>query len=381
MEEFITWWVNTPLLMRVILVITLAALLVQWAYTLLVYLRVARLKPPKESAYRQKVTVVICARNEEKNLRELIPLLMDQDYPEYDIVVVNDSSWDGTEDTLKAFSLTYPNVYAVHLDEDKQRMSGKKFALTIGIKAAKTDVVLLTDADCRPRSKHWISRMSAPFEHQKTEVVLGVSPYRRMGGLLNRLIRFDAAQVALTYLGMAKLGLPYMGVGRNLAYRREIFFKNGGFKSHLHISSGDDDLFVAEVANKHNTELVAAPEAQTISAPKTTWSAWMHQKRRHFTTAPLYRVSVKMLLGIWPLSLLIFWGGTALLMLVHSAFLIAGGLLLLRYALHFATLVGALRKTGQSDLIIGSPLWEFMVGLLQPALWIWNLLATPRTWK
>lgn len=381
MEEFITWWVNTPLLMRVILVITLAALLVQWAYTLLVYLRVARLKPPKESAYRQKVTVVICARNEEKNLRELIPLLMDQDYPEYDIVVVNDSSWDGTEDTLKAFSLTYPNVYAVHLDEDKQRMSGKKFALTIGIKAAKTDVVLLTDADCRPSSKHWISRMSAPFEHQKTEVVLGVSPYRRMGGLLNRLIRFDAAQVALTYLGMAKLGLPYMGVGRNLAYRREIFFKNGGFKSHLHISSGDDDLFVAEVANKHNTELVAAPEAQTISAPKTTWSAWMHQKRRHFTTAPLYRVSVKMLLGIWPLSLLIFWGGTALLMLVHSAFLIAGGLLLLRYALHFATLVGALRKTGQSDLIIGSPLWEFMVGLLQPALWIWNLLATPRTWK
>lgn len=381
MDELLTWWKNTDQLLRLTLGVTLASLLIQWLYTALVYLRVARLKPTKTSAYRDKITVVICARNEEKNLRELIPLLMDQDYPHYDIVVVNDSSWDDTEDTLKAFCLTYPNVYAVHLDEDKQRMSGKKFALTMGIKATKTDVVLLTDADCRPNSRSWISLMVAPFAHEQTEVVLGVSPYRRMGGLLSRLIRFDAAQVALSYLGMAKLGIPYMGVGRNLAYRRDVFFKNGGFKSHLHIASGDDDLFVAEVAHKNNTAVVALPDGQTLSAPKTTWRAWMHQKRRHFTTAPHYRFSVKFMLGIWPLSLLLFWLGIALLLLVHSAFLIAGVLLLLRYALHFATLVGALKKTGQSDLIIGSPIWELMVGLIQPTLWIWNLLATPRTWK
>ncbi len=381
MDELFTWWEGTDVLLRITLGIALTALLIQWVYMVVVFVRVARAKTTSDGAYREKVTVVICARNEEKNLRELIPLLMDQDHPAYDIVVVNDSSWDGTEDTLKAFCLTYPNIYAVHLDEDKQRMTGKKFALTIGIKAAKTDVVLLTDADCRPQSRHWISQMVAPFAHDKTEVVLGVSPYRRMGGLLNKLIRFDAAQVAITYVGMAKLGMPYMGVGRNLAYRRELFFRNGGFKSHLHIASGDDDLFVAEVAQKQNTSVVIVPTAQTLSAPKTTWSAWVHQKRRHFTTAPHYRFSVKFMLGIWPFSLLLFWFSIVLLMLVHSAFLIAGSLLLLRYAPHFATLVGALRKTGQSDLIIAAPFWELMVGLIQPALWIWNLLATPRTWK
>lgn len=381
MDELFTWWEGTDVLLRITLGIALTALLIQWVYMVVVFVRVARAKTPSDGAYREKVTVVICARNEEKNLRELIPLLMDQDHPAYDIVVVNDSSWDGTEDTLKAFCLTYPNIYAVHLDEDKQRMTGKKFALTIGIKAAKTDVVLLTDADCRPQSRHWISQMVAPFAQEKTEVVLGVSPYRRMGGLLNKLIRFDAAQVAITYVGMAKLGMPYMGVGRNLAYRRELFFRNGGFKSHLHIASGDDDLFVAEVAQKQNTSVVIVPTAQTLSAPKTTWSAWVHQKRRHFTTAPHYRFSVKFMLGIWPFSLLLFWFSIVLLMLVHSAFLIAGSLLLLRYAPHFATLVGALRKTGQSDLIIAAPFWELMVGLIQPALWIWNLLATPRTWK
>lgn len=384
MEMLTDWWYTTGVPFRVLFVTTLAATVVQLAMDLIFTVRVVLWKPKQTEGAASPtfgVSVVICARNEERNLRDLIPALMEQRHPDFEVVVVDDSSWDGTSETLRAYAAMYPRLKVIRLDEDRQRMTGKKFALTVGIKGAKNDIVLLTDADCMPASRNWISSMSAAFSEPHVEVVLGVSPYRRMAGLLNRVVRYDAAQVAVNYLSLALAGLPYMGVGRNLAYRKELFFRIGGFKSHLHIASGDDDLFIAEVASRKNTVVVMHPDAHTLSKPKATWASWMHQKRRHFTTAPMYRFGVKLLLGLWPLSYFVMLSGVAVLMLVHNAFLIAAAFLLLRYAVHLATFIGAFRKTGQTDLIAGAPLWEFIVWTITPALWIWNLLAAPRTWK
>ncbi len=381
MEMLVNWWENATSGLRIALIMLLSGALIQVVYDLVLYARLVLWKPQSKNVLKPGVSVVICARNEERNLRDLIPALMDQDYPDFELVVVDDSSWDDSGETLKAYAVTYPNVKFISLDEDKQMMSGKKFALTMGIKGASKEIVLLTDADCAPISKHWISLMAEPFSNPSTEVVLGVSPYGRKKGFLNRIIRFDAAQIAVNYLSFALIGIPYMGVGRNMAYRKELFFKNGGFRSHLHIASGDDDLFIAEVAKRKNTEIVILPEAQTVSEPKTGWKAWSHQKRRHFTTAPHYRLGIKLLLGLWPLSFFLLWTGALALAIVHSEFLIAGSILLLRYVVHLATFIGAFKKTGQSDLLLGMPLWELMVWIINPILWIWNLLATPRTWK
>jgi len=200
----------------------------------------------------QPVSVVIAARNEEKNLLENIPRIMEQDHPNFEVIVVNDSSWDDTADVLKALSLSYPNLKVIHIDEDKQQMQGKKFAITLGIKAAKHDIVLLTDADCSPLYAGWITEMTRHL-HGKKQLALGFSPYFRKPGRLNRIIRFDTLMIACQYLGFAKAGKPYMGVGRNLAYHKDLFFKVGGFKNHYSIASGDDDLFVNQVATSQNT--------------------------------------------------------------------------------------------------------------------------------
>ncbi len=381
MEMLFDWWHGaTPFLQLTVTIGVLAAAL-QVAYAMVFFIRVVLWKAPSTAQRNLGVSVVICARNEERNLRTLIPVLMEQNYPDFEVVVVDDSSFDGTLDTLQTHAVNFKRLRIVRLDEDKQRMTGKKFALTVGIKAAQKDIVLLTDADCVPASNDWIAHMVDPLADERIDVVLGVSPYRRMTGLLNRIIRFDAAHIAVNYLSFSLAGIPYMGVGRNLAYRRSVFFKNGGFKSHLHLASGDDDLFVAEVARKSNTAIVALPEAQTLSHPKASWSAWMHQKRRHFTTAPFYRLQIKLLLALWPLSFYLMWLSVIALMIVHNEFLIAGGLLVLRYSVHLVTFIVAFKKTGHSDLIAGAPLWELFVWIINPALWIWNLLAAPRTWK
>lgn len=381
MEAIENWWNTQSSDQQIVLLLAALAVGIQVIYDLVLYARLALYKTKSTEEHPPGVSIIICARNEERKLRNLIPEIMEQDHPDFEVIVVDDSSWDDSTETLRAYQVRYSKLHLVRLDEDRQRMSGKKFALTVGLKAAKKELVLLTDADCRPVGKSWARHMTLPFLNPSTDIVLGVSPYARRKGLLNRVIRYDAAQIAIQYLSQALIGIPYMGVGRNLAYRTNLFFSNGGFKNHLHIASGDDDLFVKETAKKGNTAIVIDPETHVLSDPKESWSDWMHQKRRHFTTSPHYRLKHQLILGLWPLSYYLMWLFCIVLMVVHNAFLIGGSLLLLRYIIHLATFSGALGRVGEKKLIAGMPLWECLVWLIGPALWIWNLLATPRTWK
>ncbi|MFT6183835.1 MAG: cellulose synthase/poly-beta-1,6-N-acetylglucosamine synthase-like glycosyltransferase [Flavobacteriales bacterium] len=306
---------------------------------------------------------------------------MEQDYPNFEVIIVDDTSWDDTLDTLQAYQVRHSNLHVVSLNEDIQRMRGKKFALTMGIKGSQHDIVLLTDADCVPSGKDWITKMTAPFGDEQVEIVLGASPLNKQKSWLNKVIRFDTSQIAISYLSAGLRKMPYMGVGRNLAYRKEIFFRNSGFKSHLNLASGDDDLFINEVATKKNTHIVVDQDAFTTSDAKETWQDWFVQKRRHLTTAPHYKLKTKFFLILAPLSFNLMWLSAILSMVLHNAFLIASVALLVRYTVHFVTFRGSLKKLGQPDLLFTLPLLEAYQAAINPVLWISNLLSKPRTWK
>lgn len=381
MEILTEWWNTQNTAFQIAFVAVLIALLIQVFYLLHFFIRTGLYREEGVNGNPGPVSVVICAKNEERRLRNLVPLLMEQDYPDFEVVIVDDSSWDDSISTLRAYQVRYPKLHVIKLDEDYQRMRGKKFALTMGIKGASNDLLLLTDADCIPSSKGWIRHMVAPFSDTHIGVVLGVSPYQKDTGFLNRLIRFDAAQIALNYLGFAISGRPYMGIGRNLAYRKHLFISNSGFKSHFHLASGDDDLFVAEVASQSNTALVVDPVAHTLSAAEKTWKNYFDQKRRHFTTAAYYRLSTKILLALWPLSLFILWALALYLMIMHNALWIGLTVLLLRHVTHLATFRVSLKRIGQHDLLPWAPLLESTLWLIHPLLYLWNQLSAPKKWK
>ncbi len=225
-------------------------LLVQLYFSLFVHLKLARIKveeiPEKAS---EPISVIICARNEAKNLLQNLPLILEQNYPDFEVVVVNDRSWDGTKEVLDDFAKNYNNLKIVTVGEGAKFIAGKKFAATMGIKAAAHNWLVFTDADCYPASNNWLMDMQPPDDDAK-EIVLGYSPYLKKDGLLNALIRFETFFTAVNYLSFALKGMPYMGVGRNMAYKKSLFFENKGFAAHMHIPSGDDDLFVNANANK-----------------------------------------------------------------------------------------------------------------------------------
>jgi cellulose synthase/poly-beta-1,6-N-acetylglucosamine synthase-like glycosyltransferase len=337
-------------------------------------------KQPSEGSVKP-VSVVIAARNEEKNLLENVPKIMAQQHPQFEVIIVNDSSWDDTAEVLKALSLSYPQLHVIHIDEEKQNMQGKKFAITLGIKAAKHDIILLTDADCEPASDRWILEMTSHL-NDRQQLAIGFSPYERTEGWLNRLIRFDTLMIACQYMGYARSGKPYMGVGRNMAYDKDLFFKIGGFKSHYSIASGDDDLFVNQVANSVNTRVISTPESQTISEPKHTWSAWFTQKRRHFTTSGMYKTSHKLMLLAWPFSFLLLLAAAPVAIYFHTHALFIIGGLLLRYMVQIAILHRISGKLAVSrDIAWLAPVLEIQLHTLNLGLYFINLLRKPKKWN
>jgi glycosyltransferase involved in cell wall biosynthesis len=265
-----------------------------------------RNSPENETGKSEGVSVIVCAWNELENLKSLIPLLNNQVYPTFEIIIVDDRSWDGTFDYLLKECFEYENVRFLRVEETPYHVSSKKYALTLGIKSAKYNNLLLTDADCRPQSIHWIAGMAACLTPDK-EIVLGFSPYFKAKGFLNNLIRYETFNTVVQYFSFAIAGMPYMGVGRNLMYKKSLFFKNKGFAKHTSIVGGDDDLFMNDVANAQNTTVCLNPETFMYSFPKTTWKTWYRQKRRHLSVGKHYKFQHKINLGGLGASHILTW--------------------------------------------------------------------------
>lgn len=279
---------------------------VQLFYYLFFYLSVHLKKSVDSYGKKQPVSIIICARNEAENLQRFLPSVLEQDYPDFEVIVVNDCSDDNTYIILSNLLKQYKNLRISTVNKDPKFTHNKKFAQFIGIKAAKNEILLFTDADCRPESNKWLEGMTSHFE-EKTSFVLGYGGYFDEKGLLNKYIRYDSMTIAMQYLGMAIRKLPYMGVGRNLAYRRSVFFLNKGFGSHNHIVSGDDDLLVNSIATGDNTEVELRYETHTRSVPRSTFNEWVTQKRRHLTTGPYYKFRDKFLLFTEPFTRVLFY--------------------------------------------------------------------------
>jgi cellulose synthase/poly-beta-1,6-N-acetylglucosamine synthase-like glycosyltransferase len=304
------------------------------------------------------VSVIVCAHDDEENLRQLVPILLAQDHPNFEIIIVDDRSNDGTYDYLLKTTAEHPQVRMVTVREAPRHMTGKKFALTMGIKAAKHEWVLLTDADCRPGA-HWISGMGQYFLDSKS-IVTGFSPYERFPGVLNLFIRFEAFLTAIQYFGFALVGRPYMGVGRNLAYRRKLFIESKGFNDHLDILGGDDDLFVNQHATSENVSVAMGSGLAVRSVPKHTWKELFYQKLRHLSVGKRYKAGDRVLLAVFSITWIMTPFVWVALPFLGSQWSIVAGLLGLRLVLLCTLFNVAPRTLGEPFEVWKTPFLDFI---------------------
>ncbi|WP_339634429.1 glycosyltransferase [Bizionia echini] len=327
------------------------------------------------------ISVIICAKNEAENLKKFLPLIISQDYPNFEIVLINDASYDGTLEVMESFAEKHPNIKIVNVKNNEAFWANKKYALTLGIKSAKNNHLLFTDADCKPNSRSWISEMTAHFNTEKS-IVLGYGGYTKIkNSFLNKIIRFETLFTAIQYLSFARMGLPYMGVGRNLAYTKDAFFAASGFMKHMHIRSGDDDLFINEIATANNTNICVTKNSFTLSNPKTTFKAWVTQKKRHVTTAEHYKVHHKIVLALFYISQLLFWLSGIVLLSFLFKWEVVLVIMALRFICQFIIVSFISKKLDEQDLLPYLPFLEFFLVVFHLTIFISNLISKPKHWK
>lgn len=253
------------------------------------------------------VSVIICARDESENLRRNLRSVLEQDYPQFEVIVINDGDTGESEDFLTLQEEKYPHLYHSFIPDSSRYISRKKLAVTLGVKASKYDWLVFTDANCQPQSNQWLRLMARNFT-SRTQVVLGYSGYERGKGWLHKRISFDNLFTSMRYLGFALAGSPYMGIGRNLAYRKELFYEQKGFSAHLNLQRGEDDLFINHVATAENTRVETDVNAIVNRQPVLRAKDWREEKIGYASTARLYHGAQRWLAGFETFSRLTFYG-------------------------------------------------------------------------
>ena len=368
-------------LSTILFIVFVIIVVIQISYYLIFLFSFSAVRPDSKSKKHIPVSVIICAKNEAENLEKNLPYVLNQEYSNYEVVLINDGSSDQTLKIMKQFEAKYDVIKIVDVRTNEAFWGNKKYALTLGIKASKNDFLVFTDADCRPNSSLWLQHMSSKFSNEKA-VVLGYGAYeKKRSSILNLLIRFETILTALQYFSYAKLGIPYMGVGRNMAYTKELFFNNNGFNGHMSVKSGDDDLFINEVADKNNVALCFVKDSFTISTPEESLKDWIRQKRRHVSTSRLYKLQHKLLLSLFYFSQLTFWILGILLLIIAYNWIWVVSLIALRFTVQLLSFTLAAKKLDDLGLVYFAPVLELFLITTQLSIFSANLMATPKHWK
>ncbi len=348
--------------------------LVQVFYYVFFFSRIAFFRYiPKTQSQQHPVSIIICAKDEDEQLARNLPGVLVQQYgSSSEVVVVNDNSVDDSKYILQELKKTFKSLHIVELTQEAKLIPGKKYPLSIGIREAKHELLLLTDADCVPSSENWLEKMQNGYSNG-IEIVLGYGAFHKSKGLLNKLIRFETFHTALQYLSYALAGIPYMGVGRNLSYKKDLFLRNKGFSSINKLPGGDDDLFINKVATRNNTAVVIDPDAVTFSYPKTTWKGWRKQEARHYTTAKYYKSAHKWLLGLYFATQFLYYPAltAAIIFYKWPVVLAVFGV---RFIWQGFVLYRSMKKMGEADL------WPWFL-LLDIWMFFYYIIFAPALWK
>lgn len=294
------------------------------------------------------VSVIICAREESENLRRNLTAVLEQDYPQFEVIVINDGNTDESEDYLTLLEEKYPHLYHSFVPDSSRYISRKKLAVTLGIKASKHDWLVFTDADCQPQSNQWLRLMARNFT-SRTQVVLGYSGYERGKGWLHKRACFDNLFTSMRYLGFALARSPYMGIGRNMAYRKELFYQQKGFSAHLNLQRGHDDLFINHIATADNTRVETDADATVRMQPVRRAKDWREEKIGYASTARLYHGMQRWLAGFETLTRLAFyaaWISALVVGILHFHWL-AAGIAFFAFLLRFTMQAVIINKTAK----------------------------------
>jgi len=366
---------------NIIFYVFIAVVVLQLVYYLGVFGKFAFAKPQQVTAKRLSVSVIVCAKNDAERVKELVPVLAAQNYPDFELVLIDNASSDDTLDIFEAFEKQYRNIRLVKVENNEAFWGNKKYALTLGMKAAGKDYLLFTDANCYPTAPDWITHMASQFTMSKT-IVLGYSAYEKVkGSFLNKIIRFDAVHGATQRFAWAALGRPFTADGRNLAYKKDEFFKRNGYINHMNIRTGEDALFVNDAATKKNTTLCYTPESFTYTKARKTFKSWAKDKRKAAFTASFFKPFDRIQLKTFIFLQAAFFILLIVLLVLQFNWMYIAPAVMVRYMAGWVTMAQSAKRLNEKDAAYWYPVMEIILIFTQLYVYIANFTSKPVHWK
>ena len=363
---------------QILLSLLMMACLIQLGYFWIFFSRISFFRKKNTTSDQPPVSIVLVANNQYEFLQTNLPALLEQEYPDFEVVVVNDNSDDGTEDLLKELSHQHNNLQSIVLKQSLNWFKGRKFPLSLGIKSAKNDFILFTDPACKPISDQWISEIISSYDGQ-TEIVLGYASWQTTS-VFNRFYRFVAFYDALFYFSMALSGIPFKGIGKNLSYKRGLFYKHKGFSSHYTISAGEDEIFVNKAAKKQNTSICIHEAGKVISEKNTSFLNWLNLERSRLKIRRFFKPAHRVMISLYSASVFIFYTSFAFLLIAGFHWLVPVSVFALRLISQTIIFAFTQKKLSEKKLLLLSPFFEIFILLIDFFIWINLLFSRKYKW-
>ncbi|NCA84507.1 MAG: glycosyltransferase [Clostridia bacterium] len=361
------------------LLVSFAAItLVQLIYFWLLFVRLAFYKKTFEETDEKPVSVVIIANNQYRDVNENLAVFLEQAHQRYEVVLVVDNSEDGTMELMDEFTAKYPHLRVVELTQSLNWFSGRKFPLSLGIKSAYSELILLSDITCRPASSQWITEMMSAMQPNR-EIVLGYASWRTTSKI-NKWLRFMAFYDALLYLSMALCGIPFKGIGRNLSYTRELFYRNKGFSSHYTISAGDDELFVNNTATSQNVSVQLSAASRIDQVRPVTFRQWLQSERTRLRIRHYFRPGHRLLIETYNVSLFLFYALLAALLILKAPWISVAAIFALRLISQLILFGLIQKRLHEKNLLLLTPLFEIFLLFIDFFIHLRLLFSRKRKW-
>jgi hypothetical protein len=293
--------------------------------------------------------------------------------------VADDNSDDGSDELLEKLTEQHANLRVVKLTQSLNWFKGRKFPLSLGIKSANHDVLLLTDIQFRPAGKNWISELAGSYS-ENTEIVLGYATYDT-SSKLNKWLRFMAFYDGLVYLSMALSGRTFKGIGSNLSYRKSLFYRHKGFSSHYVINAGDDELFVNRTATGRNVRIQVSGNSMVKSAKPVSLLQWLAKEKTRLSIRRYFKFSHRALISVFSTSTFLFYLIFILLLLLQIQWPVVVGLFAVRFISQMIIFGLAQKRLSEKNLLLLSPFFEVILVLVDLFIWIRLLLSKKSTWN
>lgn len=334
----------------------------------------------KEKEYDLKpISVILYVKNSELYLEKNIDYFINQKYPKFEILLVNNASSDNTDIILEKLSEKHKSLRIINVENNESFWGNKKYTYTLAIKAAKYEHLIFSEIDCKPVSENWIHEINKSFSSKKT-IILGYKRLLKTSSLFNLIIRFDNLLESIKSFSFTKINSPYSADSRNYAFTKKDFYRVNGFINHIKIKNGKEDLFVKDAKQKYNSAYTLSDESFVESSKSLSFKEWFLNKKNSNLLKRHYSFKNQFLLNAFSFSKVFLYFLTIILLLIHDWKII---LIIFSSYIIFQSVITFIinRKFKETSIFYLSPILDFLLVLFQISIFISNLISKPPNWR